>query len=313
MSVYPKISIIIPTRDRPEALAMCLTLLLPQCTGQPSVEVVISDDSATGSARSLEITNSPGVRVVAGPRLGPGPNRNHGASVAVGDWLLFVDDDCLPQPGWLAAYATAFSSADHSQKHVFIGPTSWPDGLPSLAWEAPSNDSESGMPSCNFGLSRTVFMEVGGFDVRFFPAFEDMEFQARLHAVGAMFSFLPSGMVHHAPRRIPSARRMAARWYPQVLYAIDLGAPPDQLFLPYLRHVAGVITSRIREHAQPWKNLGVCPHYLAEFLWVVIFLRGWIQRAQESPRSPFWALPEHRAKVAGYGFGFRTKTAHKCA
>ena len=37
-----------------------------------------------------------------GPRRGPAANRNAGALRARGEWLAFTDDDCVPDPNWLA-------------------------------------------------------------------------------------------------------------------------------------------------------------------------------------------------------------------
>ena len=49
----------------------------------------------------------PMVRWNEGPRRGPAANRNFGARVADGEWLIFLDDDCNPRPGFLAAYLKA--------------------------------------------------------------------------------------------------------------------------------------------------------------------------------------------------------------
>ncbi|MFI9504926.1 glycosyltransferase family 2 protein [Nocardia sp. NPDC052566] len=103
----PGISVIIPTRSRPDELRRCLSALA-ECVDElePHLaatlhEVVIVDDaSATptvlGSAHGLPVT------VLRNERpLGAGPSRARGAAYASGDVLAFLDDDAVPRGDWL--------------------------------------------------------------------------------------------------------------------------------------------------------------------------------------------------------------------
>jgi glycosyltransferase involved in cell wall biosynthesis len=103
------ISVVIPTRHRNKALAECLQRLAPGVQTLPAdgYEVIVTDDGSVTTAEVLVRERFPWARWTAGPRRGPAANRNHGASVARGDCLAFTDDDCLPSPGWLAAFAAA--------------------------------------------------------------------------------------------------------------------------------------------------------------------------------------------------------------
>ena len=105
------ISVVIPTRDRNEQLARCLDRLAPcaQSLSHDQYEVIVSDDSAHAAARELLFDRYPWVRWTGGPRRGPAANRNAGARVARGEWLVFTDDDCLPEFGWLEGLAGAFN------------------------------------------------------------------------------------------------------------------------------------------------------------------------------------------------------------
>ena len=103
----PLLSVIVPTLSRPEPLARCLAALAAQDYPVDRFEVIVVDD---GGEQPLDA-------VVAGCRgpmpltllrqanAGPGAARNHGAAAAGGTLLAFTDDDCLPEPGWLAALA----------------------------------------------------------------------------------------------------------------------------------------------------------------------------------------------------------------
>ncbi len=49
--------------------------------------------------------------------------RNRGIEAAQGDLLIFLDSDCLPQVGWLAAHRAA-----HAKGHEVVGGGVLPDG-----------------------------------------------------------------------------------------------------------------------------------------------------------------------------------------
>src|SRR5438552_17841427 len=101
------ISVIIPTCHRNDLLVRCLDGLAPgkQDLLPEHYEVIVSDDGSRSTAEKLIAGTYPWARWVTGPRRGPAANRNHGAKHARGEWLAFVDDDCLPDKGWLEAIA----------------------------------------------------------------------------------------------------------------------------------------------------------------------------------------------------------------
>jgi GT2 family glycosyltransferase len=102
----PSISIVIATYDRPRQLAGCLEALHSLAYPRERFEVVVVDD---GSPTPVAEHRADGLRlrVERAPHRGPGAARNAGAAVAEGELLAFVDDDCLPAPGWLSGLAEA--------------------------------------------------------------------------------------------------------------------------------------------------------------------------------------------------------------
>lgn len=106
----PRLSVIIPTRDRPELLRDCLQTVQRQRVVDDRLEVVVVDD---GSERELGpvIESAPGqvpVRLVRQDPEGLNPARNRGAEAAAGDLLAFVDDDTLLASSWAEAVLAAF-------------------------------------------------------------------------------------------------------------------------------------------------------------------------------------------------------------
>ena len=96
---FPRVSVVVPTRDRPRLLWEAVQSVLAQ-TAAPS-EIVVVDDGAEGEAERVlsPVRGSGGipVRVVEGPGRGPGAARNVGMAEASGELIAFLDDD----DGWL--------------------------------------------------------------------------------------------------------------------------------------------------------------------------------------------------------------------
>jgi hypothetical protein len=101
------VSVVVPTRDRPELLALTLQSVLWQQS--VDVEIIVVDDGAGSGTEVL-------IRHVADPRVrllrNPGPPgvsgaRNHGITASTGGWIAFLDDDDLWAPSKLTMQLAA--------------------------------------------------------------------------------------------------------------------------------------------------------------------------------------------------------------
>ena len=81
----PAFSVVVPTCDRPTALAELLERLRPErlSVAPDFYELIVSDDGVTGASAAMVRARFPNVRFYAGPRRGPAANRNYGASRAI--------------------------------------------------------------------------------------------------------------------------------------------------------------------------------------------------------------------------------------
>lgn len=214
------ISVVIPTFRRPDGLAACLECVERQTLSREQFEVIVSDDAPEGGARESAGEKFPWARWTKGPGAGPAANRNHGASEAKGDWIVFVDDDCLPAPGWLGAMAF------QTDVDVIEGKTVCP-GAKDTPFEEHVENLRGGVYwSCNLAVKRTVFKRLGGFDEDFLEAAgEDMEFAWRIGRDNLHTRFLPTAVVTHPPRVIGWEqiwrRTWMIRWL--ALYLIKTG------------------------------------------------------------------------------------------
>ncbi|MFM6182975.1 MAG: glycosyltransferase family 2 protein [Dolichospermum sp.] len=192
--------------------------------------------------------NYPWVKWVAGPGKGPAANRNNGAKYATGEWLAFTDDDCLPDPQWLASYGEAI--ANNKSYLVFEGRTYVDRPRKNLAETSPINESGGYLWSCNFSMQRQLFELLSGFDERFpYAAMEDVDLRLRLTQSGHKFLFIKPASVCHLWRYKGGWKKLKQHQQSTLIY---LSIHPEQISkinsIFYLKMaVYGIIKSTIPE------------------------------------------------------------------
>ena len=201
-SISPLISVVIPTCNRAELLAKCLQCLAPeiQTLARDQYEVIVTDDSSSGVEVEKSLSSGfPWVKWVRGPRRGPASNRNRGARHARGDWLVFLDDDCLPAPQLLKAYANQFDGKSLALEGAIH---SAGDVEQDMA-ECPVNTTGGLFWSANIAVERALFEGVGGFDPSYpIAAHEDQDLFIRLSARTSV-QFVSEARVSHEVRIAP--------------------------------------------------------------------------------------------------------------
>lgn len=192
-----KLSIIVPTFHRNSALSKCLDQLAEEVQNFPAelFELIVTDDGYKETAEELIKLNYPWVKWVKGPQRGPAANRNSASKQATGDWLLFTDDDCLPQRNWLWSYYCAIK--EQPSVRVFEGRSSADTKRRAFSECAPINERGGFLPSCNFAIKRSLFDKLQGFDEDYPFSFEDMDFHYRVKKAGHEIVFLKQALVLH--------------------------------------------------------------------------------------------------------------------
>ncbi|MER7444376.1 glycosyltransferase family 2 protein [Micromonospora avicenniae] len=112
MTAAPSVSVVVPTRDRPELLRAAVRAVLEQEHPGPMEVVVVHDQSEPD--RSLEGLSRPDrrVRVIRNERTpGLAGARNAGTLAAEGELIAFCDDDDEWLPGKLGAQIAAMAAA----------------------------------------------------------------------------------------------------------------------------------------------------------------------------------------------------------
>jgi GT2 family glycosyltransferase len=106
-----RVSVVIPTYDRPGPLRQCLTALA--IGFPPDAETIVVADGGQIDLHPVvaSFVTPLRLRLLHTPNRGPAAARNRGIAMARGRILAFTDDDCRPRPGWVAALASHVSDA----------------------------------------------------------------------------------------------------------------------------------------------------------------------------------------------------------
>ena len=191
-----RFTVVVPTLGRDATLNALLDALTAQTLDRSRWDVIVSFDGAEPSpaiAERIDSMRATAVRSLA--RQGPGAARNRGAQGATGDVLAFTEDDCVPDPDWLARAAARFDR--ESDLDVLEGATVDPSGRPS---RRPDGERLHYLPT-NLFVRRLLFERVGGYCEAFFREGiyfrEDSDFGFTLEEAGARASREPLARVVH--------------------------------------------------------------------------------------------------------------------
>lgn len=201
----PRVSVVVPTRDRPQALGETLSGLRAQSLAQDAYELIVVDD---GSQPPLP--EPPGARLLRLHGAGRSAARNAGAGASRGELLVFVDDDIAVGGAFLAAHLAAQEE--------------WPGALGAGRIELPEElratpfgrfrerlerrglpvargpvDAPNLCAAGNASLPRAAFSALGGFDPRLASG-EDQDLALRFTAAGGRIVYLPEARGVHNDR-----------------------------------------------------------------------------------------------------------------
>lgn len=216
-SLKIRASIIIPSYNQINYTIHCI-LSIFRTSPINRFEIILADDCSTEDSYDLLDGILPNVRVIrTDNNSGFVKNCNHAARVARGDYLVFLNNDCLPLSGWLDnLIKTAESDASVGivgSKLLYpngslqeAGGVIWRDGS---GWNYGRGDNPF-MPEYNytkevdyctgasFCIKKSLWDEMGGFDEYFAPAYyEETDLSFRLRQKGYKTIYQPNSMAIH--------------------------------------------------------------------------------------------------------------------
>ena len=130
----PYFSVVVPTYNRLGRLRHVIAAFERQAYPSDAYEViVISDGSTDGTDAYLETLRSTmQLRWLTQANQGPAAARNAGVRTAVGEFIVFVDDDVVPEPQLLEEHARSHHEAGRDV--VVLGPLLTPEGFEMAPW-----------------------------------------------------------------------------------------------------------------------------------------------------------------------------------
>lgn len=204
----PKISVVIPSYERPHQLEALMQALQAQV--ERDFEVVVVDQSAVRWDGADDDWGFP-LFYYHSPVKGAVRARNNGAMLAQGEIIAFVDDDCLPDPEWLFNARKYFDDADVVGVEGLIRS----DHEDDPDWRPVTNVGFEGIGfmTANLMVRSSAFQYLGGFDLQFDkPHFrEDTDFGWRMQDLGKVPYARDVAVFHPAQPRSLERESLAAR------------------------------------------------------------------------------------------------------
>lgn len=168
------------------------------------LEVIVIDDGSTDNTAQI-VQEYSDVRLISQQNAGPAAARNHGVAQARGDIVVFIDDDCIPEPTWLPRLLAPFADPDIAgAKGAYLTlQTELIARFVQIEYEE-KYDQLSRYRYIDFidtysaAFRKSIFTSAGGYDTAFSTAsVEDQEFSFRLANMGHKLVFVPDARVRH--------------------------------------------------------------------------------------------------------------------
>jgi glycosyltransferase involved in cell wall biosynthesis len=105
----PTISVVIPTFNRSNSVARLLDALSDDDVAAIASEVIVVDDGSTDDTEDRVRSSSLQPTYIRQDGAGPAAARNTGWRASSASIVAFLDDDCVPRPGWLTDLVEAFT------------------------------------------------------------------------------------------------------------------------------------------------------------------------------------------------------------
>jgi GT2 family glycosyltransferase len=254
VSAREPISVVVPTKDRPDFLTRCLAAL--RAALGPGDELIVAD-SASVDPRVKEVATDAGAVYVRCEEPGAARARNAGWLAARNEIVAFIDDDVSVDRAWAGAVAEAFARdpaivfitgriglrADQANAERPVALLDDPDPA-----RLDSSSRGSIGHSANMAVRRDVLEQIGGFDELLgagapLHAAEDYDVFDRLFAAGRTGAYEPAASAVHDQWRT-RRQLLGLEWR----YGIGIGARIGKLIRSDRRRARAVAREHLLDH-----------------------------------------------------------------
>lgn len=242
----PLVSVVVPTRDRPELLATCVDSVLASDYPPTRFELLVADnapsDERTEDFVRTRYAGDERVSYLLAPQPGSGSARNDGAQAAAGEIVAFVDDDVVVDRHWLAEIAAGFAVApgvacvgglvvaaeiETWAQQLFEEYGGFGKGFRPAVFDSAAHRPDDPLfpfapgrlaSGNNLSFLRAALLDCGGYDPDLgngtpARAGEDLELVLRFVRRGHGVAYRPGAILHHRHRRTYDELRDQLRDY----------------------------------------------------------------------------------------------------
>jgi O-antigen biosynthesis protein len=202
-SDWPALSVVVCAYNEERYLGDCLESLLH--LDYPNLDVVICDDGSTD--RTLEIASRYPFRIQALEHKGLSAARNAGLEVARGDLIAYLDADAACDPDWPYHLALSFESGVDATggPNLPVPSAGFAERVVAYSPGGPmqvliTDDRAEHVVGANMAFRRTTLRDLGGFDVAYTSAGDDVDICWRLLDAGHEIGFAHAAQVWHHRR-----------------------------------------------------------------------------------------------------------------
>ena len=212
----PQVTVAIVAYQSGEFLQPCLDALAAQ-TYRDFEALIVDNDSTDGSIEAVRLPDARFRIEKLGSNTGFAVANNVAARMSSAPWLATLNPDTRADPGWLEALLAAAArwpdAASFGSTQISLDDPQVLDGVgdvyhaAGLAWRArlgrpvadtPPEGEVFGPCAAAALYRRDVFLELGGFDERYFCDSEDVDMAYRLRLAGWTAVQVPDAVVRHA-------------------------------------------------------------------------------------------------------------------
>jgi O-antigen biosynthesis protein len=202
-SAWPTLSVVVCAYNEERYLGDCLESV--QHLDYPNLDVVICDDGSTD--RTLEIASRYPFRILALEHKGLSAARNAGLEVAQGDLIAYLDADAACDPDWPYHLALSFEGGVDATggPNLPVPNAGFAERVVAHSPGGPmqvliTDDRAEHVVGANMAFRRTTLRDLGGFDVAYTSAGDDVDICWRLLDAGHEIGFAHAAQVWHHRR-----------------------------------------------------------------------------------------------------------------
>jgi glycosyltransferase involved in cell wall biosynthesis len=313
LNMAQRFSIIIPVYNRPQEVEELLESLTN--SDEKPLEIIIVEDGSSISCREVvdKYNDLLPLKYLQQSNSGPGPARNFGAQAAKGEYLIFLDSDCLVPPTYLTILKSALTK---TQTDCFGGPDrthqSFSTIQKAIGYSMTSPLTTGGIRgekkkmdkfyprSFNLGIKKSVFEAVNGFAPMRFG--EDLDLSMRIIEAGYKTCLIHEAFVYH------KRRNTFKSFYKQVY---NSGIARINLHLNHpgtLKIVHALPSLFVMGHVVAGGLIilfsGIAPMIFTLLMLppLLLFVDAWMRCRNFA--TAIFAVPASYTQLSGYGIGF---------